>query len=97
MAEWVWKVNQIDKVKFQPVPARIKYERNSDPADLGKKVTLEWSGLAPDFSRDSRISETKGINFFACVQDLFDEALSPQYGLCHLGRDKLKGNVLRGW
>jgi hypothetical protein len=38
MAEWVWKVNQINKVKFQPVPARIKYERNSDPADSGKKV-----------------------------------------------------------
>ena len=39
----------------------------------------------------------KGINFFACVQDLFYEALSPQYGTCPLGSIGIKGNVLRGW
>jgi hypothetical protein len=43
-----------------------------------------------------RISEMKGSNFFACVQDLFDEALSPQYETSLLGSYKLKGNVLRG-
>jgi hypothetical protein len=43
-----------------------------------------------------RISATKGINFYACVQDLFDEALSPQYGTSLLGSVGIKGNVLRG-
>jgi len=43
-----------------------------------------------------RISETKRINFFSCVQDLFDEALSPQYGTSLLGSVRIKGNVLRG-
>jgi hypothetical protein len=28
----------INRVKFQPVPARTKRERNSNPADSGKKV-----------------------------------------------------------
>jgi hypothetical protein len=39
----------------------------------------------------------KGINFFACVEDFFDEALSPQYGACYWGSIGIKGNVLRGW
>jgi hypothetical protein len=62
----------------------------------GKKCFTECSGSVLDFFRDSWISETKGINFFSCVQDLFDEALSPQYGASLLGSDKIKGNVLRG-
>jgi hypothetical protein len=32
------KGNQLNKVKFQPVPASIKRERISEPADSGKKV-----------------------------------------------------------
>ena len=50
-----------------------------------KKCFPEWSGSAPDFFRDSRIRATERLNFFACVQDLFDEALSPQYGAFHWG------------
>jgi hypothetical protein len=61
-------------VKFQPVPPSTKREKRSDPADSGKK-------MLPGVKRFRfflRISATKGINFFACVQDLFDEALYPQ-------------------
>jgi len=62
-----------------------------------KKCFPEWSGIAPNFFRESRNNATKGINFFSYVQDLFDEVLSPQYGASLLGSDKIKGNVLRGW
>ena len=50
----------------------------------------------PTFFGIHGLAQRGGVNFFACVQDFFDEALSPQYGSCHLERDKLKGNVLRG-
>jgi len=43
-----------------------------------------------------RIRAKKVIIFFTCVQDLFNQALSPQYGTCHWGRIGIKGNVLRG-
>jgi hypothetical protein len=32
------EAKSINKVKFQPVQARTERERNSDPADSGKKV-----------------------------------------------------------
>ena len=32
------KVNQISRVKFPLVPVSTERERNSDPADSGKKV-----------------------------------------------------------
>ncbi len=38
----------------------------------------------------------KGINFFVCVQDLFDESLSPHNITSLLGSVGIKGNVLRG-
>jgi len=68
----------INRVKFQPVPASTKRERNSNPADSGKKVIPGVERFRSGLFKDLRISETKGINFFTCVQDLFDEALSPQ-------------------
>jgi hypothetical protein len=43
-----------------------------------------------------RISEMKGINFLACIQDFFDEALSPRYGASLLGSFGIKESVLRG-
>jgi hypothetical protein len=66
-------------VKFQTVPADTKRERNSNPADSGKKVFPGVKRYRYRLFSGLRISATKGINFFACVQDLFDEALSPQY------------------
>jgi hypothetical protein len=86
-----------NRVKFQMVPASTKRERNSNPADTGKKADplrfansqiLKKSGSETLHSRD---------NFFTWVQDLFDEALSPLYGTSLLGCIMIKGNVLRGW
>ena len=76
----------INEVKFQPVPAGTNRERSTDSADSGKKV----------FPGVERFRFPCGKHFFACVQDLFDEALSPQYGTCHWGSIGIKGNVLRG-
>jgi len=66
----------IGRVKFQPAPASTERERGLYLADSGKKVL---PGAKRFLSRLSfgRINATKGINFFSCVQDLFDEALSP--------------------
>jgi len=75
-----------------------KHERSSDPAVSGKKVIPGVKQFRSRFFfRNSRISATKGINFFTYVQDLFDEALSPQCGASHFGSIGIKGNVLRGW
>jgi hypothetical protein len=51
----------------------------------------EWSGSTPDFFREWRINATKEINFFSCVQDLFNEKLFPQYGGFRWGSIKING------
>ena len=79
-------------MKFQPVPASTKRERNLDPADSGKKV-LPGVELVPLFRG---LEQRRGSTFFSCVQDFFDVALSLQYGKCHWGRNEINGNVLRG-
>ena len=64
-------------VKFQPVPPSTKREKRSDPADSGKKVIPGVERFRSRLFSGLRISATKEINFFSCVQDFFDEALSP--------------------
>jgi len=58
-----------------------------------RQKSASWSGAVLFFLR---ISEMKGINFFSCVQDLLDEALSPHYRAFYFGSNEVKGNVLRG-
>jgi len=97
MAEWVRKVNQLTGWSSNRFRQVLSVKGIQIWRTQAKKCFPEWSGSASEFFRDSRISATKGINFFVCVQDFFDEALSPQYGARYLGRNGIKGNVLRGW
>jgi len=82
-------------VKFQPVPVCTYRERRLNPADSGKKCFPEWSGSASDLFRDSRISATKGINFFP-VSKIFSTKRFPGIWSISLGSTGIKGNVLRG-
>jgi len=87
----------IGRVKFQPVPASTKHERSSNPADSGKKVLPGVEQFRSRLFSGFADERNDGINFFACVQDLFYEALSPQCVAALLGSVVIKGNVLRGW
>jgi len=67
-------------VKFQTVPVSTKCERISYPAESDKKVHPGVKVRSQFFFGIRGCAQRRASTFFACVQDLFDEALSPQYG-----------------
>ena len=83
-------------MKFYPVPVSTKHERSSDPADSGKKVLPGVERFRSRLFSGLRISATKGINFFCCVQDLFQRSAFPTIRNVSLGENRDTGECAEG-
>ena len=95
MAVWVRKVNQLTGWSSN----RLRQVHSGKGVQIRrtqvKKCFPEWSGFASNLFRDSRISATKGINFFP-VSKIFSTKRFPGIWSISLGSTGIKGNVLRG-